>query len=299
MPCKTSGFPHGISSVYALVLGISSCLLALSSSWGCYFVNVDFVFLNNSPDEIDGLGGMAMGLLSYEDKTAGAGELKCVSYSITQMEEFDVFFKAARSCAITANVLFGISTVLLMFISCIAVRSSIITLLSAIVLAAGVFEALTFLMFFSSFSCSDCQFYFGSGLALLSTIIAMVNGAVVCHISEASASDDDFYDDDSDISDAQVFGKPGTPHAQVVIKSTSSESSDSFVVPNRLSVYDTEVVIVLPDGRKQVIVPRMSRPPKICCDADGSGDEITLPPREEDHTSKKLCCGVEICPGAP
>ena len=253
-----------MTSVYALFLGISSAFLALTSSWGCYFVRVDFVFLNNRPEEIYDLGGMTMGLLSYED-ISSPNNLRCTSYSVEQMEEFDDFFRAARGCALLANILLGISVLLLICMSCLAVRSSVITLLSGVVLLGGFLQALTLLVFFSS-SCKDCQFSIGAGLGLLGTIATLTNGAVICHIPEASLLDSENYDDDYDDDIKRISHRPPTPRRTGLSASTSSsEDEDELYIPDRLTVYDTEVVLVLPDGSKQVIEPMMDGSHKPLC----------------------------------
>ncbi|CAB9504979.1 expressed unknown protein [Seminavis robusta] len=264
-------FPHGMTSVYALILGLSASLLALSSSWGCYFVQVDFVLKHNSSRKMDGLGGMTMGLLYYEDNGT------CTSYSAEQIEDFDGFFRAARGFALMANIVLGVCALILMMMSCTAMQSSVVTWLSGFILVGGVFLGLTMLAYFSSFMCSECQFFFGSGLAVLGTFAALVAGTVVCHIPNVELSDDEEWDDIEDISQSKQLGRPPTPRhitrglATVVpaTRTTSSDEEDEYDIPDRLTVYDTEVVLVLPDGSKQVIEPLelpSCRVPRPSCD---------------------------------
>ena len=255
-----SAFPHGMTSIYALILGFASTLLALSSSLGCYFVRVDFVFLNNEPDVIYNQGGMTMGLLSYEDITS-PDSLRCTSYSVEQSETFDKFFLAAQGCALLANILLGSSVLLLICMSCVAVRSRVITLLSGIVLLAGLAQGLTLFVFFSSFSCRDCDFGVGAGLCLLGAITTFVNGGVICHIPKASLVDDDF---DVRGKRKRNRNRPPTPRGTGDSSSTSS-SEDEDSIPHRISAYDAEVVLVLPDGSKQVIDPMVGGNSKEMC----------------------------------
>lgn len=258
-----SGFPHGIYSIYAVILGVSSSVLAISSSWGCYFVAVDFVFLNNSPDEFDDRGGMTMGLLSYEDTTMN-DDLRCVSYSTTQMEAFDGSFRAARACAIGANILLGLSALVLSFMSCVVVRSSIMTLLSVALVIGGVLEGFTFLIFLSDFTCKDCHFFFGSALALLCAIVAVFNGVIVWHMRQGLETDQGDTNTDDNSFDQKRKASLSTPR----FLGSKTSTSDDIDVPGKFRACNQDVVLVLPDGRKQVIEPTLGS--SAWCGADFS-----------------------------
>ena len=252
-----------MTSIYALILAFASTLLALSSSLGCSFVRVDFVFLNNEAEAIYELGGMTMGILSYEDITS-PDSLRCTTYSVEQSKTFDNFFLAAQGCALLANILLGSSLLILICMSCVAVRSRVITLLSVNVLLAGFAQGLTLFVFFSSFSCHDCDFGVGAGLCLLGAITTFVNGAVICHIPEATPVGDDF----SDFIDKgrSIRNRPPTPHGVENSSSTSeAEDEDDCGIPHGISAYDAEVVLVLPDGSKQVIDPAVGSTQKTLC----------------------------------
>lgn len=250
-----------MASIYALILGFASTLLALSSSLGCSFVRVEYVFLDNEAEAVYDLGGMTMGILSYEDVTS-QGSLRCTSYSVEQSETFDKFFLAAQGCALLANILLGSSLLLLICMSCVAVRSRVITLLSVTVLLAGLAQGLTLFVFFSSFSCRDCDFGVGAGLCLLATITTFANGAVICHIPEATPIDNDF--DDVYDKAKRIRKRPPTPRGRGNSSSTSESESD-FDIPHRVSAHDAEVVLVLPDGSKQVIDPLVGNTKKTMC----------------------------------
>jgi len=252
-------FPHGMTSVYALLLGISSVMLALASSWACYFVSVDFVFLNNEPEQIIHTGGMTMGLLSYEDITS-SNNLRCVSYSDQQTKEFDGYFQAARGCALLATILLGISVLFLICLSCLSVKPSTITILSGIVLLGAFLQTMTFLIFLSSFSCEDCQFSIGAFLSILAVVVSFVNGAVICHIPEAfSQSEFDDWNKDEYLYTSRSRINDQPPNLQrtnrQLASTSSTEDDNELYIPERLTVYDKEVVLVLPDGSKQVIEP--------------------------------------------
>lgn len=254
-------------------------------------MQVDFTFLNNSPEELIDMGGMAMGLLSYEDKSEGGKY--CLSYSVNQISEFDGFFRAARAFSLIANALLGISVLLLLCISCAAVRSSVITILSAMLIVGGVAEMLTFLMFFSSFSCDGaCQLFFGAGLSLLCCIVTLINAAAVCHIPEAKnlECDDDGCDGDNKDGQIKRHGMaPGTPRnftTSTGISASTSDSSDEWTVPKRISAFNQEVVLVLPDGSKQIIEPKK---PGWCTVAASDGKTSG-----NINNTTKPYCGAEL-----
>lgn len=215
---------------------------------------------------------MTLGLLSYQDTNPNSN-LQCISYSEDQIEEFDSMFRAARSCSLIANILLGASALLLMCMSCIAVRYCVVTILGGVVLIGGVLQGMTLLVYFSSFSCEECQFHFGSGLALLATAVALTCGAVVCHIPEARYMG---YDDEDDVSDVKHIGRPPTPryitHGRHGLSASTSaseeeeeeEEREEIVIPRTWRVQDAEVVLVLPDGSKQVIEPIASTKQSAC-----------------------------------
>lgn len=219
---------------------------------------MDFVFQKNSPDEYNGQGGMMMGLLSYED-TSMEAELRCIPYSVSQIEAFDVYFHAARGCAVVANIVIGITALFLICMSFVTVPVQAIKFFSMALLAGGMAEAFTLLVFRSDFSCKHCQFSFGAGLALLCSVVSVINGIILFYISKRSGSKDVNARNQS--KKKKNVKRPGTPR---IFRSKSSASSEEIITPERLKAYDKEVVLVLPDGSKQIIDTHLSAP---CCGA--------------------------------
>lgn len=171
--------------MYAMILGISSYLLAISSTWGCYFATVKFIFVDDSPaqyqyPEIDKMG---VGLFSYEDITA-ASDLTCKLYSKAQMNSFDTGFKVARTCGILANILIGLSMIFLVCLSCTVVRKSTLRIAGAMLILGGILEGLTFVLYASEVLCETCELFFGSGLALMCSLVTILNGIITCRIPE-------------------------------------------------------------------------------------------------------------------
>ena len=205
-----------------------------------------------------------MGLLSYEDTTSNSG-LRCISYSVKQTEAFDEYFRAARTCALGGIVLIGISAMLLCIISCVVVKPLVITCISAALILGGILEGCTFLIFLSEFSCKDCQFYFGAALSLLCTAVTIINGILVWHMQEDAENNFDENAENTESSDKKKRKRPSTPR---IVSSSNTSSSDDIIIPERLTAYDKEVVLVLPDGRKQIIEPTISN---ACC---GTGFNI-------------------------
>lgn len=230
-------------------------------------MKVDFIFQNNRADEIEDQGSMTLGLLSYEN-TSGDRNPQCISYSEKQIEEFDPVFRAARACGLLANIILGPSTLFLACMSCLSVRYSAVTFLGGTVLLGGFLQGLTFLVYLSAFSCEDCRPHFGSSLALLGTAAAITCGAVICHIP--AARQDEYADKDTDdFSDIERFDRPPTPRFLPTGKTGLSSSTgaseedegefEEIVIPKTWRVKDSEVVLVLPDGSKQVIEPVISQ----------------------------------------
>ncbi|CAB9504975.1 expressed unknown protein [Seminavis robusta] len=208
------GFPRGYDSVYALVLGIASYLLAISSTWGCYFASVNFVFLNDEPTKYKYIERMSVGLFSYEDKSASAA-MTCRLYSDAQIEGFDSALRAARAVGILANILIGSGMIVLLCLSCIAIPKSIIKGVSFVLFLGGLLQGLTFLIYASDALCETCGIYFGSGLAILCVIITLMNSTITYQIaSEIEDEEDDLRWDDS------------FEHEEAVDKEHQTSSSD-------------------------------------------------------------------------
>ena len=221
------GFPHGQASIFALVLGVSSYFLAISSSWGCYFATVDFILIDDSPAQMQNFGGMGMGLFSYEDKTAPA-DLTCKAYSNEQIDSFDVPFRAARTSGIIANILIGTGMICLMSLSCIVVRKSVLKAIGYILVLGGVMQAFTLLFFKSNAICYDCEFYFGAGLSLLCMVVTIVNSVVSCNIEEAYLEDEDIGSLEGSVNTtkSQINVRPMSPPHEISIAVSSTDSED-------------------------------------------------------------------------
>lgn len=189
-----------------MILGISSYLLAISSTWGCYFATVKFIFVDDSPaqyqyPEIDKMG---VGLFSYEDITA-ASDLTCKLYSKAQMNSFDTGFKVARTCGILANILIGLSMIFLVCLSCTVVRKSTLRVAGAMLILGGILEGLTFVLYASEVLCETCELFFGSGLALMCSLVTILNGIITCRIPEVFIEE---IDDEFDVQYDEEVMKP-------------------------------------------------------------------------------------------
>jgi len=164
-----------------MILGMSSYFLALSSTWGCYFIEVDFSLDTASAATIPG-NEMGIGLFSFEDTSMD--EYTCRAYSDVQLLDFmDTSFRTARVFAILSNLFLGLSMIFFIFLSCCGVSVALIRCVAVIVFMGSICTWLQFSIF-ASYICdeSDCTFFFGAALCLICGIVSMINGCIALHV---------------------------------------------------------------------------------------------------------------------
>lgn len=125
-------------------------------------------------------------------------------YSKDQLDSFDAGFKAARICGILANILIGSSMIFLICLSCAVVRKTTLRVVGVMLVLGGILEGLTFLLYISETLCESCEIFFGSGLALMCSIVTVVNGILTYRMPEVLYIDEDElyeYDDDGAMKD--------------------------------------------------------------------------------------------------
>lgn len=114
------------------------------------------------------------------------------------MDSFDIGFKVARTCGILANILIGSSMIFLICLSCTVVRKFSLRVVGVMLVLGGILEGLTFLLYIDSVLCETCEMFFGSGLALLCSVVTVINGIVTCRIPELEDDNVDYeYDDET------------------------------------------------------------------------------------------------------
>jgi hypothetical protein len=178
-----SGYPHGPTSLYAIILGFGSYLLATSSTFGCYLATVGFVLMDGSPRQyVDtDVSRTAVGLFSFEDKI-NASELSCKMYSSAQLASFDAAVTMAQAFGILANVLIGTCLIILLFLSCCSLRKPFLKFVCVLLWVGATFQALTLLIFASDALCQSCELFLGSGVAILCTVVTFINAIVIYRI---------------------------------------------------------------------------------------------------------------------
>jgi len=237
--------------MYAMILGISSFLLVMTASWGCYFAAADFVFVGNSQKQYQNAGGMGIGFFSFEDKAASS-DLPCKLYSTEQVETFDTIFQIARYLSIASNILIGAGMIILVCLACIAVRRRVIKLISAILILGALCHGSTFIIYASDEVCESCEFMFGSGLSIICTMTTIINAIVTYRMPEAdivsfddgdngkthSASGEEELPPTSDSGElpnddsSSVWTAPGSPRKRKVINIVVEEKGLSFLEQN-------------------------------------------------------------------
>lgn len=203
--------------MYAMILGISSYLLAISASWGCYTANVDFVMIGTNPTQYSNAGEMGIGLFSFEDKAA-VSALTCKMYSEAQVDSFDSIFHAARYLGILANICIGSCMIVLVCLACIAVRKPIIRGVSALLFLGCLLMGSTFILYASEAMCDSCQIMFGTYLTMVSTIVTFINAIITYHIPEI--------DDDRFHRNGEINAKTRSGSGEEDLQPTSSSEED-------------------------------------------------------------------------
>lgn len=212
---------------------------------------MDYVLIDKSPTRFEDVGRMGLGLFSFEDKAA-VSDLTCRFYSDAQLNSMDGWFQAARIIAILANIFIGLGMISLVCLSCIVVRKTTLTAISALLLIGGLLEGFTLILFASDATCRgrDCEFFFGAGLAILCTTVTLFNAMMTYNIPEA--------EDDDDYQPREWNQKGGEEVNKELQPSTSSSkddgadeesSSDWTVLPESPHILTKK----LPDGRRHII----------------------------------------------
>jgi hypothetical protein len=178
-----SGFPHGPMSLYAMILGIGSYLLATSSTFGCYLATAGFVLIDESPRQyVDtDVDRMAVGLFSFEDRISES-QFTCKMYSRSQLASFDAALTVAQAFGIMANIMIGSCVLIFLFLSCSSLRRPVLKSVCVLLCLGGIFQALTLLIFASDALCQSCEVFFGSGIAMLCTVVTFINAIVTYRI---------------------------------------------------------------------------------------------------------------------
>jgi hypothetical protein len=187
-----SSWPHGKTSVFAMILSIVSYICHILASNLCSYVQVNGVLFDFPPYGLSssGRGGAkyGVGLFSYEDQFES--EYTCTAYSSNMIDNasyFDAAFKTARAFAIMANVFVGVGMICLCISACVEFTPTAMKLLGFLFGAGSLFELLTF-SFFASSVCDDfgsCHFYVGASFSIISTTLSFITALVTLKIPPA------------------------------------------------------------------------------------------------------------------
>lgn len=214
----------------------------LSSTWGCYYVEMDATFSRNFPGPIPELKS-GVGLFSYEDVLDfdnKNSQIACYYYTSSHLDSMDASFKTARAFGILGNIFAGMGMISLIAISCVDYPTTFLRLIGFFMLCAGICQSLTFLIFNAGI-CDDfdCGFFIGAGMAIGGVLVSLVAAGVIAQIPPSS--------------EATLGGNHGQPVA---------------FAPGTKTVTET----VLDDGTKKIITTTVH--------ADGSKtieEEILVP----------------------
>mmetsp|Transcript_4437 Transcript_4437/g.5812 ORF Transcript_4437/g.5812 Transcript_4437/m.5812 type:complete len:273 (-) Transcript_4437:422-1240(-) len=179
-------FPHGHLSIYLFITSISAYLFAISSSWGCYFIDVDATLSSRegSSGELFDDHSAGFGLFSYEDGFKSDGEKFnwiCYAYNQEQLDSLDSTFQTARAIAVVANVMIGVSMLFLILTCCVQYSPVFLKLIGALMISGGIAQGATFIIFQSDLCSGDpfsCKFYLGAGICIAAVITCWVTGII-------------------------------------------------------------------------------------------------------------------------
>ena len=159
------------------------------------------------------------------------------------MDSFDAGFKVARTCGILANILIGLGMIFLVSLSCTVVRKTTLRVGGSMLILGGVLEGLTFIIFTSDELCDTCEVFFGSGLALMCSLVTILNGIITFRIEEVvmfEESDEEGFGQQYDEEDMM---KPGA----------STSSSDGDDNSDDSANYNHRIQIQEYNGRRQIV----------------------------------------------
>ena len=189
-----SSFPHGRVSLWALLFACIAYSLAISASFGCFFVTVQIPY-DRTFGGTTFEGSMGFGLMTHSrgvEHFYGAANHVCIPWSYNAANYFfDEAWQTARAFGIIANICTGISMLAAFIMTCMPFSETLIRVFTGLLFFGSLCELLTFVAFASSV-CSDydCQFGESAGFAIGGSIAAFIAGILFCKIP--LAPDDDF-----------------------------------------------------------------------------------------------------------
>jgi hypothetical protein len=183
-----SSWPHGRTSVIAMLLSILSYAFTTLASNGCFYVQIDGALFDFPPYGIRGSSlKYGVGLYSYEDRFED--DWSCSYYTNNMIDDaiyFDSAFRTARAFAVMANAFTGIAMICLMVSACVGFAPAAMKGVGAFLIFGSLCELLTF-VFFASKVCDTftCDFYAGAGFAVMSFTFSFLTGLLTLKIPPA------------------------------------------------------------------------------------------------------------------
>lgn len=166
------------------ITAISAALFSVSSTFGCYYVQVDATYssrdgnaarlFTTDPETGEGMKS-SIGLYMYEDafKTEGKFNWVCYPYEQEKIDTFDDSFQTARAVGIVGVAVLGIAMIFLTMTCSVQYRLWFLRLSGILMIVGGAFQAATFIIYQSDL-CSDfdCQLYLSGYIAIACAITA-------------------------------------------------------------------------------------------------------------------------------
>ena len=194
-----------------------------------------------------------IGLFSYQEfaeygSGGTTGNFACVSYTSSQKKDFfDGAIKAARAFAILANVTIGAGVLALLIASCAYFEIVLLRGCGWLFISGSVFAMLT-LVFLASTALGNDPFnasiWWGAGLAILSSLTALVTGLITIQLPESEYEPDD--------------AAPSRPAMQGETKVLEDPNEAEQARPMRPGT-ETTTETILEDGRRKYTTTKWNK----------------------------------------
>jgi hypothetical protein len=183
-----SSFPHGQTTMVALVLAIFTFVLVMNSTYTCSYFKIDETLAHYIyPDGRYANGTYGVGYFSYQALDSD-GHFYCYTYPKKFVRRFfDKPLKAGYAFAILSNICVGVVLLLVILSTCCRMKVSVFKGLGLCAMMGSLSMVLTFIGFASFITKPpfNGKFGTGAGISIAAMIAAFFLGIVLFFVPEA------------------------------------------------------------------------------------------------------------------